>query len=123
MDRVSISKCPTKIKPELPPELKVQSRGVMNKPIYIYIYNIGPIIRVSNMNVKHDMALFLIGRFEGCRRELFQTSRFTISVSSHGYITWSSMNVNRDTVNDLSLIDRFEVFESSIHDTRLMHEQ
>ena len=39
------------------------------------------------------------------------------------YITWSSMNVNRDTVNDFSLIDRFEVFESSIHDTRLMHEQ
>ena len=38
------------------------------------------------MNVKHDMALFLIGRFEGCRRELFQTIRFTISVSSHGYI-------------------------------------
>ena len=38
-------------------------------------------------------------------------------------ITWSSMNVNRDTVNDFSLIDRFEVFESSIHDTRLMHEQ
>ena len=37
------------------------------------------------MNVKHEMALFLIGRFEGCRRELFQTSRFTISVSSHGY--------------------------------------
>ena len=57
------------------------------------------------MNLKHDMALFLIGRFEGCRRELFQTSRFTISVSSHGYITWSSMNVNRDTVNDFSLID------------------
>ena len=72
------------------------------------------------MNMKHDMALFLIGRFEGCRRELFQTSRFTISVSSHGYITWSSMNVNRDTVNDFSLIDRFEVFESSIHDTRLI---
>ena len=41
-------------------------------------------IRVSIMNVKHDMALFLIGRFEGCRPELFQTSRFTISVSSHG---------------------------------------
>ena len=39
------------------------------------------------------------------------------------YITWSSMNVNRDTINDFSLIDRFEVFESSIHDTRLMHEQ
>ena len=114
MDRVSISKCPTKIKPELPPELKVESRGVMNKPIYIY--NIGPIICVSIMNVKHDMALFLMGRFEGCRRELFQTSRFTISVSSHGYITWSSMNVNRDTVNDFSLIDRFEVL-------RLMHEQ
>ena len=75
------------------------------------------------MNVKHDMELFLICRFEGCRRELFQTSRFTISVSSHGYTTWSSMNVNRDTVNDFSLIDRFEVFESSIHDTRLMHEQ
>ena len=92
----------------------------MNKPIY------SPIIRVSIMNVKHDMALFLIGRFEGCRRELFQTSRFTISVSSHGYITWSSMNVNRDSVNmvnDFSLIDRFEVFESSIHDTGLMHEQ
>ena len=109
MDRVSISKCPTKIKPELPPELKVESRGVMNKP-KIFKNSIGPINRVSIMNVKHDMALFLIGRFEGCRRELFQTSRFTISVSSHGYITWSSMNVNRDTVNDFSLIGRFEVF-------------
>ena len=32
----------------------------------------------------HDMALFLIGPFEGCRPELFQTSRFAISVSSHG---------------------------------------
>ena len=39
------------------------------------------------------------------------------------YITWSSMNVNRDTVNDFSLIGRFEIFESNIHDTRLMHEQ
>ena len=41
------------------------------------------------------------------------------------YITWSSMNmmnVNRDTVNDFSLIGRFEIFESNIHDTRLMHE-
>ena len=32
----------------------------------------------------HNMALFLIGLFEGCRPELFQTSRFAISVSSHG---------------------------------------
>ena len=32
------------------------------------------------------------------------------------------MNVNRDTVKDFSLIGRFEVFESNIHDTRLMHE-
>ena len=32
----------------------------------------------------HDMGLFLIGPFEGCRPELFQTSRFAISVSSHG---------------------------------------
>ena len=40
-----------------------------------------------------------------------------------GYITWSSVNVNRDTVNDFSLIGRFEIFESNIHDTRLMHEQ
>ena len=73
----------------------------------------------------HDMGLFLIGPFQGCRPELFQTSRFAISVSSHGldYITWSSMNVNRDTVNDFSLIGRFEIFESNIHDTRLMHEQ
>ena len=39
------------------------------------------------------------------------------------YIIWSSMNVNRDTVNDFSLIGRFEIFESKIHDTRLMHEQ
>ena len=31
--------------------------------------------------------------------------------------------MNRDTVNDFSLIGRFEVFESSIHNTRLMHEQ
>ena len=61
MDRVSISKCPTKIKPELPPELKVESRGVMNKP-KIFKNSIGPINRVSIMNVKHDMALFLIGR-------------------------------------------------------------
>ena len=70
------------------------------------------------MNVKHDMALFLIGRFEGCRRELFQTSRFTITVSS-----MVEHEHDRDTVNDFSLIDRFEVSESSIHDTRLMHEQ
>ena len=75
--------------------------------------------------VMHDMALFLIGRFEGCRPELFQTKRFAISVSSLAmdYITWSSMNVNRDTVNDFRLIGRFEIFESNIHDTRLMHEQ
>ena len=39
------------------------------------------------------------------------------------YITWSSMNVSRDTANDFSLIGRFEIFESNIHDTRLMHEQ
>ena len=32
------------------------------------------------------------------------------------------MDVNRDTGNNLSLIGRFEVFESNIHDTRLMHE-
>ena len=83
MDRIPISKCLTKFKPELPPELKVESRGVMNKP-KIFKNRIGPIIRVSIMNVKHDMALFLIGRFEGCRPELFQTSRFTISGSSHG---------------------------------------
>ena len=52
------------------------------------------------------MALFLIGRFEGCRPELFQTKRFAISVSSLAmdYITWSSMNVNRDTVNDFILV-------------------
>ena len=31
--------------------------------------------------------------------------------------------VLRDTVNDFSLIGRYEVFESNIHDTRLMHEQ
>ena len=49
------------------------------------------------------------------RPEIFQTSRFTISVSS--------MNVTRDTVNDFSLIGRFVVFENNIHDTRLMHEQ
>ena len=30
--------------------------------------------------------------------------------------------MNRDTVNDFSLIAK-EVFESSIHDTRLVHEQ
>ena len=70
----------------------------------------------------HDMALFLIGLFEGCRPELFQTSRFAICLVMD-YITWSSMNVNRDTVNDFSLIGRFEIFESNIHDTRLMHEQ
>ena len=83
MDRISISKwhVPTKIKPELPPELKVESRGVLNRP---FKSSIGPIIPVSVTNVKHDMALFLIGRFEGCRPELFQTSRFTIRVSSHG---------------------------------------
>ena len=28
----------------------------------------------------------------------------------YNYITWSSMNVNRDTVNDFNLIGRFEVF-------------
>ena len=27
----------------------------------------------------HDMALFLIGPFEGCRPESFQTNRFAIS--------------------------------------------
>ena len=36
------------------------------------------------------------------------------------YITWSSMNVNRDTVNDFSF-GRFEIFESNIHDTRLIN--
>ena len=72
----------------------------------------------------HDMALFLIGPFEGCRPELFQTNRFAISVSIvMDYITWSSMNVSSDTANDFSLIGRFEIFESNIHDTRLMHEQ
>ena len=45
--------------------------------------------RSYNLCVYHerymlDMALFLIGPFEGCRPELFQTSRFAISVSSHG---------------------------------------
>ena len=32
------------------------------------------------------MVLFLIGQFEGCRPELFQTKRFAISVSSHEVI-------------------------------------
>ena len=31
--------------------------------------------------------------------------------------------MSRDTANDFSLIGRFEIFESNIHDTRLMHEQ
>ena len=46
--------------------------------------SIGPIIRVYHERFMHDMALFLIGTFEGCRPELFQTSKFAISVSSHG---------------------------------------
>ena len=50
----------------IPPELKVESRGVINRPIKS---SICPIIRASIMNVKHDMALFLIGRFEGWRPE------------------------------------------------------
>ena len=29
----------------------------------------------------HDMALFLIDRFKGCRPEIFQTKIFAISVS------------------------------------------
>ena len=36
-------------KPELPPELKVEARGVMNRP-KICESSIGPIIRVSIMN-------------------------------------------------------------------------
>ena len=76
------------------------------------------------MNIMHDMALFLIGPFEGCRPELFQTSiDLQLVCLVMDYITWSSMHLNRDTVNDFSLIGRFEIFESNIHDTRLMHEQ
>ena len=56
---------PTKIKLELPPELKIDSRGIMNRQ-EMFKSSIGPIISVSIMNVKHDMALHLNGRFEGC---------------------------------------------------------
>ena len=54
---------------------------------------------------------------------LVQSCLVAMSSLAMDYITWSSMNVNRDTVNDFSLIGRFEIFESNIHDTRLMHEQ
>ena len=58
----------------------------------------------------HDMALFFIGPFDGCRSELFQTSMdLQLVCLVMDYITWSSMNVNRDTVNDFSLIGRFAI--------------
>ena len=71
------------------------------------------------------MALFLIGPFEArvVGLNYFKPVDLQLVCLVMDYITWSSMNVNRDTVNDFSLIGRFEIFESNIHDTRLMHEQ
>ena len=95
----------------------------MNRP-KICESSIGPIIRVSIMNVICMIwGCFCLVRLRVVGLNYFKPVDLQLVCLVMDYITWSSMNVNSDTVNDFSLIGRFEIFESNIHDTRLMHEQ
>ena len=69
---------------------------------------------VSIMNVKRDMRCFWLVGLRVVGLNYFKSVDLQLVCLAMDYITWLSMNVNRDTVNDFSLIGRFEVFESNM---------